>query len=353
VERAIADVADGRMVVVLDAEDRQNEGDLILAAEHVTPEAINFMTRHARGTIALALTSERCDELQLELLPQTTGRAIDRAFTVTIEAASGVTTGISAADQAHTMKVAVDPGSDRRDIVVPGHVRPLRARAAGVLERAGHTEAAVDLARLAGCIPAGVTCQIQNEDGTMARAADLRKYCSRHGLTMVTIAELIAYRGLSDTVVEPTSRAAIRTPFGELTMIRFRSLVDAREHVALVKGSPAGRRDVLVRVHAGCLEGDAFHATCGCGDRLNAALAAIQREPEGVLVYLAPSERRADCRTPATELRDYGTGAQILAALGLGPIRLLSDRPKVIHGLDGHGLTVTGYVALDAADARA
>ena len=359
------------MVVVCDDESRENEGDLTLAAQFATPEAVNFMAIHGRGLICLSLTAERCDELGLDLMAAKNESAFHTAFTVSIEAAEGVTTGISAHDRAHTIQVAMDPHTNPEDIVQPGHVFPLKAKDGGVLERAGQTEAAVDLARLAGLIPAGVICEIMNDDGTMARVPDLIGYCERHDLRMITVADLIAYRRRTERLVERVVSTRLPTAYGEFTTVGYRSLVDEKHHLAMVKGDVRGEEDVLVRVHSECLTGDVFHSLrCDCGEQLEAALAMIEREGRGVLLYLSQEGRgigllnklrayklqedgfdtvdaNLKLGLPA-DLRDYGIGAQILVDLGLSSIRILTNNPKKIHGLEGYGLSVTDQLPIQA-----
>ncbi len=372
IEQAIEQIREGKMVVVCDDEDRENEGDLTLAAQFATPEAINFMAKEGRGLICLSLTSERCDELGLDLMAAKNESSFETPFTVSVEAREGVTTGISAHDRAHTIQVAIDPESAPRDLVQPGHVFPLKSRAGGVLERAGQTEAAVDLARLAGLNPAGVICEVMNDDGTMARVPDLVEYCARHGLSMVTVADLIAYRRRHDKLVERVVATRLPTTFGDFTAVGYRSLVDDKHHVALVKGDVASRPDVLVRVHSECLTGDVFHSLrCDCGEQLESALSMIEREGCGVLLYLSQEGRgigllnklrayrlqedgldtvEANERLglPA-DLRDYGIGAQILVDLGLGSIKILTNNPKKIKGLEGYGLSVSGQIPIEHA----
>ena len=372
IEEAIEEIRQGKMIVVCDDEDRENEGDLVMAAQFVTPEAINFMAKEGRGWICLALTPERCEELGLELMTAKNESALQTPFTVTIEARDGITTGVTAHDRAHTMQVAIDPKTAPGDLVQPGHVSPLKAKRGGVLERTGHTEASVDLARLAGLIPAGVICEVMNEDGSMARVGDLTGYCARHALKMVTIAELIAYRRRNDRLIERVVTTQLPTAFGEFEAVGYRSRVDDKHHVALVKGEVAGAQDVLVRVHSECLTGDVFHSLrCDCGEQLAAALAMIEREGQGVLLYLSQEGRgigllnklrayrlqeegldtvEANERLglPA-DLRDYGIGAQILGDLGLSSIRILTNNPKKIKGLEGYGLSVSAQIPIEPA----
>src|SRR5688572_4716941 len=372
VEEAIEDIRAGRMVVVCDDEDRENEGDLTLAAQFATPEAINFMAIHGRGLICLAMSPDRCDELGLDLMAAKNESPFETAFTVSVEARDGITTGISAADRARTIQVAIDPGSAPRDVVQPGHVFPLKAKAGGVLERTGQTEAAVDLARLAGLNPAGVICEIMNDDGTMARVSDLERYTATHGLKMITVADLIAYRRRHDKLVERVVTTRLPTAFGEFDVVGYRSLVDEKHHVALVKGEVDGEQDVLVRVHSECLTGDVFHSLrCDCGEQLESALAMIESEGQGVLLYLAQEGRGIGLLNKLkayslqdqgldtvdanlglglpVDLRDYGIGAQILSDLGLSSIRILTNNPKKIRGLEGYGLSVTDQIPIQHA----
>jgi 3,4-dihydroxy 2-butanone 4-phosphate synthase/GTP cyclohydrolase II len=370
IEEAIQDIRDGRFVVVVDAADRENEGDLTIAAQFATPEAINFMATHARGLICLCLTPERCDELGLRPMAENNEAPLQTAFTVSIEAREGVTTGISAADRSATIQTAIDPSRGPSDLVQPGHVFPLRARAGGVLERTGQTEAAVDLARLAGLIPAGVVCEVMNDDGTMARVPDLAEFCRRHDIKMITVADLIEYRRRTEKLVERTVSVRLPTVYGDFTAIAFREKLTGKTHVALVKGDVDGAEDVLVRVHSECLTGDVFHSLrCDCGEQLEQALQQIGAEARGVLLYMAQEgrgigllsklkayelqengfdtvEANIELGFPA-DARDWGIGNQILADLGLTTIRILTNNPKKITGLEGFGLTVVEQVPIE------
>jgi 3,4-dihydroxy 2-butanone 4-phosphate synthase/GTP cyclohydrolase II len=371
IEQAIGDIREGRMVVVVDSPDRENEGDLVMAAQHATPEAINFMATHGRGIICLSLTPERIEELGLEQMARHNEAPLRTAFTVSIEAREGVSTGVSAADRAHTVQVAINPAAKPTDLVQPGHVFPLRARPFGVLERTGQTEASVDLARLAGLQPAGVICEIMNDDGTMARVPDLVRYCARHGLTMITVADLVAYRRRTEKLVERIAVAAMPTRYGDFVAYGYRSMIDGQQHVALVMGDVDGQADVLVRVHSECLTGDVFHSLrCDCGEQLERAIAQIAAEGQGVLLYLSQEGRGIGLlnKLRAYELqeqgldtvdanlalglpvdsRDYGVGYQILADLGLTSLRVLTNNPKKILGLEGYGLVITEQLPIEA-----
>jgi 3,4-dihydroxy 2-butanone 4-phosphate synthase/GTP cyclohydrolase II len=366
IEKAIADIAAGKPVVVVDDEDRENEGDLIFAAEKATPELVAFMMTECRGLLCVPMEGDALDRLKLgQMVAENTDR-MGTAFTVSVDAREGISTGISAADRAHTIQLLADPRTAPFDIVRPGHVFPLRAKDGGVLRRPGHTEAAIDLARLAGLRSAGVICEIVNDDGTMSRLPELRAFSTRHGLTLITIADLIAYRRRSEKQVERVVQARIPTRHGVFSAVGYRSSADDREHVALVHGDLGDGRDLLVRVHSECLTGDVFGSLrCDCGPQLDSALAAVAKEGRGVVLYVRGHEGRgigllhklqayqlqdagADTVDANLELglpadaRDYGTGAQILADLGVHTMRLLTNNPDKRAALEGYGLKVVG-----------
>jgi 3,4-dihydroxy 2-butanone 4-phosphate synthase / GTP cyclohydrolase II len=371
VEEAIAEVQAGRMVVVVDSPDRENEGDLVMAAQYVTPEAINFMALHGRGLICLALTEERADELDLPPMTEDNRTPFGTAFTVTIEAREGVSTGISVADRSHTIQVALNPSTRPEDLVRPGHVFPLRARPHGVLERTGQTEASVDLARLAGLQPAGVICEVMNPDGTMARVPDLVPFCDQHGLKMITVADIVAFRHRTERLVERVASAWMPTSHGEWVAHGYRSKIDGQQHLALVMGDVRDRHGVLVRVHSECMTGDVFHSLrCDCGEQLERAQAQIASAGQGVLLYLSQEGRGIGLlnKLRAYELqergldtvdanlalglpvdsRDYGVGYQILSDLGVRSMRVLTNNPKKLLGLEGYGLEIVEQVPIEA-----
>ena len=370
IDDAVAALRAGRMIIVVDDEDRENEGDLTLAADKVTPEAINFMARYGRGLICLSMTGERLDALEIPMAVSENTSRFETAFAVPIDAVKGTTTGISAADRAATVRVAIDPETRPADLSRPGHVFPLRARDGGVLVRAGQTEAAVDLSRLAGLYPAGVICEIMNADGTMARVPELRRFAKRHDLLMVTVADLIRYRMRHDRLVRRVATAALPTDHGEFRVVAYESLIDGQTHVALVRGAVGDGQGVLVRVHSRCLTGDVFASSrCDCGRQLSLAMERIAAEGRGVLLYLNQEGRGIGLgnKIRAYELqdqgldtveanehlgfkadqRDYGIGAQILGDLGVRTMRLLTNNPRKFIGLEGYGLAVQESVALE------
>jgi 3,4-dihydroxy 2-butanone 4-phosphate synthase / GTP cyclohydrolase II len=370
IEDAIQAIRDGRMIIVVDDEDRENEGDLTIAAEKITPDAINFMAKHGRGLICMPMTAERLVELDIpQMVEQNTAR-FDTAFCVAIEAKGVTSSGISAGDRAATVLAAIDPRTRPSDLARPGHMFPLRARPGGVLVRAGQTEAAVDLARIAGLYPAGVICEIMNDDGNMARVPELTTYARRHKLLMITVADLIQYRMRTEALVHRVASAALPTEHGDFRVIAFESAIDRETHVALVKGDLGAGDDVLVRVHSRCLTGDVFHsARCDCGPQLDAAMERIASEGRGVLLYLNQEGRGIGIanKIRAYELqdqgldtveanerlgfkadqRDYGIGVQILKNLGVRSMRLLSNNPRKLVGIEGYELSVVDWIPLE------
>jgi 3,4-dihydroxy 2-butanone 4-phosphate synthase/GTP cyclohydrolase II len=351
IPEAIEDFRAGRMLVIVDDEDRENEGDVTIAAEKITPDVINFMAKHARGLICLSLSAEICDALHLPQMSSRNTSRLGTAFTESIEAAEGVTTGISAADRARTIQVAIDPSSKPTDLVRPGHVFPLRAREGGVLVRAGQTEAVVDLARLAELRPGGVICEIMNDDGSMARVPHLKEFCAQHGLKMISVEDLIRYRLQNERFVQRQSEGCLRTEFGSFKTIVYASTIVPEMHLALVHGEIAGQEDVLVRMHSHCTYGDVFGSVeCQCQRVLRKSLELIAAEGAGVLVYLhqtGPGFRNHSFGTPDGQKQlqhESGIGAQILSDLGLHTIRLLTNHPRKVVGLDAYGIEIVEQV---------
>jgi len=370
IEDAVAAVRAGRMVIVVDDENRENEGDLTIAAEKITPEAINFMARYGRGLICVSMTPERLDELDIPLMVQQNSSTFETAFCVSIEAKATTSTGISAGDRAATVQAAIDPKTRPSDLARPGHMFPLRSRTGGVMVRAGQTEAAVDLARIAGLYPAGVICEIMNEDGTMARVPQLAKFAKRHGLLLITIADLIKYRTSTESLVKRVASAKMPTDYGDFRIYAFENQIDKQTHVALVRGEIGDGRDIMVRVHSQCLTGDVLHSVrCDCGAQRDAALERISAEGRGILLYLHQEGRGIGLanKIRAYELqdegfdtveanerlgfkadqRDYGVGVQILRDLGVRSMRLLSNNPRKLVGIEGYGLSVSEWLPLE------
>src|SRR4030042_20610 len=369
-EEILEELRQGKMIILVDDEDRENEGDLTMAAEKVTPDAINFMAKYGRGLICLSLAPDIVERLRLPLMVQDNRSPFKTAFTVSIEAREGVTTGISASDRAHTILTAVADDAKPDDLVQPGHVFPLRARRGGVLFRTGQTEGSVDLARLAGLKPAGVICEIMNDDGTMSRMPDLIEFAKKYGLKIASIANIIAYRMRNESFVHKVAETVLPTSFGEFKALAFVNDIDDYEHLALVKGDISPEKDVLVRVHSQCLTGDVFGSfRCDCGNQLEKAMEMVQKEGTGVILYMQQEGRGIGLANKLkayalqdqgrdtveannelgfeADLRDYGVGAQILSAIGIRKMRLITNNPKKIKGLEGYGLVIKGRVPIE------
>ncbi len=372
IESALTDIRRGKMIIVVDDADRENEGDLIMAAEKVTPQAINFMARFGRGLICVPTTADRLAELGIERMVANNRETFKTDFQVSVDAATGISSGISAADRARTVELMVDASTKPLDLVQPGHIFPLRAKEGGVLQRAGHTEAAVDLARLAGCKPVGVICEIMSDDGTMARLPELLKFAKKHKLKVCTIQDLISYRRRSERLIEKVETIKMPTDFGDFDLHLYQSTTDGQHHLALVKGDVAGKKNVLVRVHSECLTGDVFGSRrCDCGPQLHQAMQQISDAGRGVILYMRQEGRgiglpakirayklqekgfdtiQANLKLGfPSDLREYGLGAQILCDLGLKTIQLLTNNPKKVVGLEGYGLEITKQVPIRVA----